>query len=119
MNMQDSLIEKLNTTFPDITLKEISKRTGIQLTRVFRILNGYEMKVHEYEKLDELIRSQSHTCSFSDHMKVYLKYLNLQNIDQQKNLERKYLKLIELNKFINPLSYLNENNIFNKGEINA
>ena len=35
------------------TLKEISSDTGIQLTRVFRLLNGSEMKISEYEKFME------------------------------------------------------------------
>ena len=29
-------------------LREISNETGIQMTRVFRILNGQEMKLSEY-----------------------------------------------------------------------
>ena len=32
------------------TLREISAHLNIQITKVFRILNGYEMKISEYEK---------------------------------------------------------------------
>lgn len=34
------------------TLKFISVDTSIQITRVFRILNGHEMKISEYEKFE-------------------------------------------------------------------
>jgi predicted transcriptional regulator len=119
MNLQDSLIEKLNTTYPDITLKEISKRTGIQLTRVFRILNGYEMKVSEYERLESLVREKTNTSSHNEHINLYLKFLNLQSLEQQQRLEQKYNKIIELNSFLLPFSYLNENGFLNQGEINA
>ena len=37
------------------TLKKISKETGIQITRVFRILNGSEMKISELEKFSVAI----------------------------------------------------------------
>jgi len=46
--LQTSIIQNYRAIYPDHTLKEISNLTGIQLTRVFRILNGSEMKLSEY-----------------------------------------------------------------------
>ena len=37
------------------TLKKISEDTDIQITRVFRILNGSEMKLSEFEKFSSLV----------------------------------------------------------------
>jgi hypothetical protein len=49
MSLQQNVIKNYRTKFPEHTLKEVSERTGIQITRVFRIFNGSEMKLKEYE----------------------------------------------------------------------
>ena len=49
MSMQMWIIEKYIRLTGNKTLKEISKDTGIQLTRVFRLLHGKEMKLTEFE----------------------------------------------------------------------
>ena len=40
----------------DQTLKQISSHLGIQVTRVFRIFNGYEMKITEFEKFQKALK---------------------------------------------------------------
>lgn len=40
------------------TLKSISKDTGVQITRAFRILNGASMKLSEYEVFNKKIREK-------------------------------------------------------------
>jgi len=57
INMQNDVIKTYRQHFPRDTFKAISKRTGIQATRVFRIFNGYKMKVDEYEKFKNAINS--------------------------------------------------------------
>ena len=49
MSLQKWVIENYIRSTGFKTLKEISKDTGIQLTRVFRILHGKEMKLKEFE----------------------------------------------------------------------
>ena len=40
------------------TLKEISEDTGIQLTRVFRLLNGSTMKLSEYQVFNKKVKEK-------------------------------------------------------------
>lgn len=47
-NIQRETIYQYQTKYPNDTLRDIASKTGIQLTRVFRIINGYEMKLKEY-----------------------------------------------------------------------
>ena len=56
MNLQLILINHYKSIFPNDTLKDISTKTGIQHTRVFRIFNGAEMKISEYQVLDKIIQ---------------------------------------------------------------
>lgn len=48
-------IQRYRKTFPNDTLKVISSKTGIQLTRVFRIMNGKPMKVSELEIFENIL----------------------------------------------------------------
>jgi hypothetical protein len=48
------------------TLKEISGHLGIQITRVFRILNGYEMKISEYEKFRQATSKKNDSHDLMD-----------------------------------------------------
>ena len=51
MNLQARILDNyLNLYGKNQTLKQISEHLGIQVTRVFRIFNGYEMKISEFEK---------------------------------------------------------------------
>ena len=49
MSLQAWILDKYINSTGYKTLKEISKDTGIQLTRVFRLLHGKEMKLAEFE----------------------------------------------------------------------
>lgn len=40
------------------TLKQIAADTGIQLTRVFRLFNGSEMKLSEYEIFNQKVKEK-------------------------------------------------------------
>ena len=48
MDSQKIILEQYSLLFGKPTIKEIAKDTGIQLTRVFRLLNGSSMKLSEY-----------------------------------------------------------------------
>lgn len=58
MNLQSKTLQRYRQMFPQETLKEISIRTGIQITRVFRLMNGKTMKVGELEAFEEAISSK-------------------------------------------------------------
>ena len=55
MSLQSRILKEYRQQFPHHTLREISALTGIQLTRVFRLMNGAAMKLEEYELLSEVI----------------------------------------------------------------
>ena len=59
MDLQQIIIKRYKEVFPHTTLKNIAKETGIQQTRIFRILNGYEMKISEFQKFEEAINKGS------------------------------------------------------------
>lgn len=55
MNLQEKILEKFMDVYPGATFRFISAKTGIQMTRIFRVMNGSPMKLCEYEKFEELI----------------------------------------------------------------
>jgi hypothetical protein len=55
MSLQIKTLNRYRQIFPNDTLREISARTGIQITRVFRLFNGKTMKVGELEALEQVI----------------------------------------------------------------
>ena len=55
MKLQDWIIDKYTNLYGLKTLKEISKDTGIQVTRVFRLMHGKEMKIGEFEIFQEKV----------------------------------------------------------------
>lgn len=50
MGAQEQIIQNFKAAFGPIPLKEISRLTGIHMTRVFRLMNGYEMRLEESQK---------------------------------------------------------------------
>jgi hypothetical protein len=55
MSLQSKTIERYRLFFPAETLREVSARTGIQITRVFRLFNGKPMKLGEFESFEKAI----------------------------------------------------------------
>lgn len=60
MKLQDHILKRYRKNFPEHTLKEISETTGLQITRVFRIFNGSEMKVSEFEAFQNALEEKSY-----------------------------------------------------------
>lgn len=58
MNLQDATLKQFQEVFNGPTLKEISTLTGIQMTRIFRLMNGYEMKLSEWESMNCAIHTK-------------------------------------------------------------
>jgi hypothetical protein len=56
MNLQNKAIVRYRQLYPSDTLREISSRTGIQITRVHRLFHEQkQMKVDELEALERCI----------------------------------------------------------------
>lgn len=58
MSLQNKTIERYRLFFPRETLREVSSRTGIQITRVFRLFNGKPMKLGEFEAFENAISAK-------------------------------------------------------------
>jgi hypothetical protein len=55
MTLQKKTLSRYRQYFPNETLRETSARTGIQITRVFRLFGGKNMKVGELEAFEAAI----------------------------------------------------------------
>lgn len=58
MSLQSTTLSRYRQIFPQETLRETSARTGIQITRVFRLFGGKPMKVGELEAFDRAIKEK-------------------------------------------------------------
>ncbi len=58
MTLQKKTIQRYRQLFPNDTLREVSTRTGIQITRVFRLFHGKNMKVGELEAFETVITNK-------------------------------------------------------------
>ena len=55
MTLQKKTLSRYRQYFPNETLRETSARTGIRITRVFRLFNGKTMKVGELEAFENAV----------------------------------------------------------------
>lgn len=53
--MQRDTLRLYQKKFPQDTFQDVARKTNIQVTRVFRLFNGLEMKIGEYQKFQDLI----------------------------------------------------------------
>ncbi|MGE3609083.1 MAG: hypothetical protein AB7I27_05805 [Bacteriovoracaceae bacterium] len=58
MTLQTKTLQRYRQIFKEETLRETSARTGIQITRVFRLFNGKTMKVSELEAFQKAIEDK-------------------------------------------------------------
>jgi len=58
MDLQKTILNQYMLLNGKPTLKKISADTGIQLTRVFRILNGSTMKLSEYQIFNKKVKEK-------------------------------------------------------------
>lgn len=58
MTLQNKIIDRYRLFFPQESLRQVSERTGIQITRVFRLFNGKPMKVGELEAFESAIHQK-------------------------------------------------------------
>ena len=108
MNLQEEILNQFDRHFPNATLKQVSKKTGIQITRVFRIINGYEMKISEYEKFYNALSAyeNKNTCQ---HLSLYQDYLNSISSKQREELEEIYTQRVLFHSLRTPHIVLQNN----------
>lgn len=72
MTMQQRTLDRYRKFYPNDTLRQTSQRTGIQMTRIFRLYNGMNMKVQELEKFENAINQKlKENPSFSQFQKTF------------------------------------------------
>ena len=97
MKLQDWIIDKYTNLYGLKTLKEISKDTGIQVTRVFRLMHGKEMKIGEFEIFQEKVfNSFEKGTSILDLANECLLKLGSQKIEEVDEFLRRTLNIAEL-----------------------
>ena len=95
-NLQTTLINRYQTTYPADTLKEVSNKTGIQITRVFRLFNGSEMKISEYESFEKALKESKNQNEFFQLSKECFSHLNKERLNYLSAFMKQSLKLIQL-----------------------
>ncbi|WP_127717770.1 hypothetical protein [Halobacteriovorax sp. HLS] len=89
--VQSSLFKKYNFLLKKSTIREISHDSGIQQTRIFRLLNGSEMKLSEYliikNRVDYLSARNSDIAELTMDCEALLSSYGIQKLSQQ--VERK------------------------------
>lgn len=93
--LQSRVLKKYQETFPDQTLRTIAKNTGINISRVFRLFNGYEMKISELEKFEETIQKKKKlNFKYSNFIKMAETcYMQLENNQLERIMEEMELTL--------------------------
>lgn len=98
--LEKEVIRRYRQAFPQETLKVISQKTGIQITRVFRIMNGKPMKVKELEIFQKILESQTaQGKSFTEIerlTKMAVSTLSIKDLEQIITLIERKLKNFEL-----------------------
>jgi len=56
MSLETKILQRYRLHYPKDSFREISNRTGIQITRVFRLFSGKSMKIKEFEAFDNAIQ---------------------------------------------------------------
>ncbi|EQC49629.1 hypothetical protein [Bacteriovorax sp. DB6_IX] len=96
MKHQDELLNQFKKRLVDYTYKQISSQTGIQMTRVFRIFNGYEMKVSEYFALKEMLEEKNEAKDFDHIIEKCRMQLSDSSLKEIEMVCKKKLNLLEL-----------------------
>lgn len=86
---QRAVLDTYFLTFGRLPLRKIASHTGIQTSRVYRILNGHEMKLSEYEKFQQSICQKSTYGELEDILKDSGPFLTERMRDEiKKTIER-------------------------------
>lgn len=98
LSNQKRVLESYMKLRNEPTLRAIAEETGIQITRVHRILKGSEMKVSEFEIFSKLIRNSNfdnktfESNEFINLAKACFSKLSLESLqDIQFQMERKLM----------------------------
>jgi len=100
MTLQASTIDQYKTVYPNDKLKDIADKTKTQITRVFRILNGAEMKLCEYERFNQVINIKTNNDKLHYLVQDCIEKLNHNRKSELENTIHRLLKNEASSKFI-------------------
>lgn len=97
MELQKNMIEQYLLAHQQPSLKKISEDTQIQITRVFRILNGSKMKLSEYEifhkKVKEKLGLESNLEKLAQDCFIHLNADSIREIESLMNRKMAVFKI--------------------------
>ena len=94
---QKTILEQYLCLSDKPTLREISAETGIQMTRVFRLMNGSAMKLEEYEVFSNLVQKKMGLeCALPALAQDCLKKLSPEILKELESVMRRKLALWDL-----------------------
>jgi len=97
MMSQQEILDVYVTMFNKPTLKKTSELTGIQITRVFRIMNGSVMSITEYQAFYNLINAKKENSSLRA---LIEKGLMLLSGDKLQQIESELVKGLAIKEFV-------------------
>lgn len=105
MQLEQQTIEQYKKTFPFETLRETSERTGIQITRIFRLFGGKKMRVSELEAFKNAIDAKKGVTKYTTRYQNLLQELILTFDEKELSFIGDYLeRKLENKKFLNECS---------------
>ena len=96
MELQKKIVQDYLLIYSNPTLKVISKDTGIQMTRVFRIMNGSRMKLDEYEAFKKSIDNRRGMSNLQKLIKDIQKSFSRIEVEKLEQSLSQKLRLIAL-----------------------
>jgi hypothetical protein len=107
MQSQETLLKRYKEVYPRDTFQNISDKSNIQITRVFRIFNGSEMKLKEYLSINELLKTKIDAKQFIQKAKNCLETLSIDKVEILMNQMTHSLKIESLKLNISSNIYTN------------
>jgi hypothetical protein len=87
MSLQKKILNDFRQHFPTYTLREIAALTDIQLTRVFRLINGAPMKLEEFEAFTVAIQNNTSHYASQHHLdRLITEVKNRLSAEEQKKV---------------------------------
>lgn len=101
MSYQQNILKKYREIFPKKPLRVTSQETGINLTRVFRIFNGSEMKISEFEAFENVLNNKNNDPAVKSLANRYIQSLGTLSELDARLLEIELNHLSKIDAFVN------------------
>tara|TARA_Y100001936_G_C16050803_1_gene657658 strand:+ start:629 stop:970 length:342 start_codon:yes stop_codon:yes gene_type:complete len=111
MNYQNSIIKNYRKIFPNRSLRVSAEEIGINMTRLHRIFNGAEMKLHEYEAFERCLRKHSCKPSQLNFIERIIEGLSVMSESELGFFEVEINHILKLKQFTGGLSTIEQSAI--------